>query len=137
LLDGVQPVGKRLELGLHIERSRSLLALGRNGDAFVAAAQALRLLAALPAGYRPVAIEADAHLLTGQALLARGDAAAAQAALNRALDLRRGHDAPDSLWVAQAQTALAACHSRLGLRDSAQRLLADARRIHTVLGGTR
>ena len=62
------------------------------------------------------------------------DKTRAEADLKAALRLRQRHDAPDSLWVAQAQIVLARCQLALGRRDDAGALLASAQRTHAMHG---
>ncbi len=117
-----------------LERGRALAAVGRQREAMEAARSVLQELAGLPTGYRPVVLESDAHLLLGQAGLDLGNAKAAEPDLRAALELRLRHDLADSLWVARAQIALSQCEAQLGRREVARQLLAEAQRIHEVLG---
>ena len=134
LLERTSPVGPRLVLAHDIERARALLALSRPSEAAAAAARVQQRIGAMPERHRPVAVLADAHLLTGQAQLALGQTDAAAPELERAVDLRQRNDLPNSLWLAQAQIALAQCRAQMGQIDVAKRLLQEARAVHKTLG---
>jgi tetratricopeptide (TPR) repeat protein len=83
------------------------------------------------------ALEADAALRLGQAQQALGELPRARANLERALELRRADDAPQSPWLAEAQLALASCLLDLGQHARARALVAEAAAIeaaHPELG---
>jgi tetratricopeptide (TPR) repeat protein len=94
-------------LARQIELAHAQLLLGQARDATASADAALRSVDALPGSGRPVALQAVALEWRGLARRALGDAAAAQADLQQALTLRRGHDAPGSIHVARLERALA------------------------------
>jgi eukaryotic-like serine/threonine-protein kinase len=104
----------------------------RAADAEALAAQALAQVQGSPLRERFVALEAEALLRLGQAQQRDGRAAAARAALERALALRSSNEAPLSPRVAEAQIALAECLLDLGERAPARALLAQARSAHAA-----
>jgi eukaryotic-like serine/threonine-protein kinase len=96
--------GLRRDLAL----ARVWLALGDASRAATAAESVVNALAVLKPPLALPAVEAHARWLLGEALrrLGRGDAGRSE--LQRAVALRRLHDAPHSRWLAQAEQALAA-----------------------------
>jgi serine/threonine-protein kinase len=112
------------------QRARIELSEGRPASAHDAATAELDLLrtqfgsAALPH------VAARLHLVRGTARHALGDLAGAAEDLRAALAARRGFDDAASLWLAEAQVALADCLAASGARDEARALLDEARRIH-------
>jgi tetratricopeptide (TPR) repeat protein len=108
LLDPERAAIRIDRLRLLIERSRALLALGRNGEALAAAELVLQDLASLPEGTRPVHLEASALQRLGEAQRAMGNQKDAVASLSRALTIRSDQDAPGSIWRIQLEKALAA-----------------------------
>lgn len=107
-----QPNSDRL-VNAHLRVSRALTYTGHYAESVTQAERSLAAALALPEGHRPVGVLADAHGLLGQALLARGDAAAAKPELQAAAALRRSHDLPGSVWLRQAEADLARCEARL------------------------
>jgi tetratricopeptide (TPR) repeat protein len=129
-LESTRQLAPREAICVPLARARAWLALCRSSDAAREAATAFQALQALPEGYRPVAMDADGRLLMGQAHLQMGEAKAALPELTAALDLRLRHDDPASVWLADAQIALAECLVALGRREQASAMLNDAKRIH-------
>ena len=83
------------------------LALAEPARAVDVASTVLAALRRIAPPYRLPHIEASAWQALGQAQARLGDAVAARVSLERAVSLRREHNAPGSLWLAQAQRALA------------------------------
>jgi tetratricopeptide (TPR) repeat protein len=113
------------------------LALGRDDEALALAREALEAIerAQQVRGYHR-ALEADAALRIGVALLRSGDAMRARPHLERAVQLREVVDDSTSPWLAQARLALAGALERLGdrvraadLRASAQAAIASHARV--------
>ena len=116
-------------LQLVAERARAETAVGRAGAAHDRVASELRALRQhLRNTHLP---DAEARLLvaSGEALQALGNLPLAQEALREAVALRVEHDDDASLWLAEAQIALARCLIQLGRRDEGCTLLDNARAI--------
>lgn len=114
-------------LPAHGGRIESLLALGRSGDALAEASRLHAHFESLPQREQLPNEEAWVLLWYGQALHRTGRLDAARVALGRAVELRIGLDQPGSPWLARARIALALAQLDAGARDSAQRLLGQAR----------
>jgi len=99
---GMEPI--RVE----IERAHALRMLGKLDEATAAARRALVTLHSLPPTYPLPHLEAAAWQALGESALAQGDRQAAEDALMRSLALRRAHDIDGSVWIAEAERALAA-----------------------------
>ncbi|MEO8346970.1 MAG: protein kinase, partial [Betaproteobacteria bacterium] len=108
LLDPARPAIPLDRLRLAIEQARAELASGNSDRSLSAVEAVLQHVQALPEGWRPVQLEASALQTRGEARLSLGDLTGAKSDLSAALAIRRAHDAPDSLWCAQLDRALAA-----------------------------
>ncbi len=69
-------------------------------------------------------------LVLGQAALRLRELDDAEKHLSQAVALRRRHDDAASLWLAEAQIALAECFALQGRRDESRALLGEAQAIH-------
>jgi serine/threonine-protein kinase len=117
-------------LQLVAERARVETTLGRPKSAHDLAMAELRVLRRHLGNSRLPDAEARLLQVSGEALQVMGDLRGAEALLREALTLRSEHDDPASLWLAQAQAALAECLAKQGLVDESRALLAAARAIH-------
>jgi tetratricopeptide (TPR) repeat protein len=108
LIGHERPAGASDALALEVERARALVGLGRAAEALRRADAALRILDAMPANARPLALQASALEWRGLARRAQGDDAAAKTDLQQALSLRRSHDLPGSIHVKRIERGLAA-----------------------------
>ncbi len=108
-----------------------------NGEPYRAADAAQSVIAALDRiepPYRLPHIESSAWLALGRVQLHLGDLATARTSLERAVALRRNHDAQDSFWLAQAQQVLARCMLEQGEVSAAHRLLIHAQGAARAVG---
>ena len=108
--------------------SEAWLAAGEPARAVEAASTVIDALRRIAPPYRLPHLEASAWLALGQAQSRVGNRVAARASLETAVSLRAEHDAPGSLWLAQAQVALAQCLMEQGYPQPARRLQALAQR---------
>ena len=95
-------------IAAEVVRAQALRLAGRGVEAAAAARRALDTLRALPPAHPLPHLEAAAWRAAGEAAAVQGDGDGARAALARACSLRRAHDAEGSLWLVQAERALAA-----------------------------
>lgn len=98
----------------------------RLGQAAAAKARAQALVERVTRPDLVTESEALAQLRLGRTLLQSGDAAAAEAPLQRAVALRERLGDPDSPWLAEARVALALALLELGRREEARALHASA-----------
>ena len=94
-------------IAAEVVRAQALRLAGRGVEAAAAARRALDTLRALPPAHPLPHLEAAAWRAAGEAAAVQGDGDGARAALARACSLRRAHDAEGSLWLVQAERALA------------------------------
>jgi serine/threonine-protein kinase len=107
LIGHERPAGASDKIALEVERARALVGLGRAADALRHADGAMRLLDAMQANARPLALQASALEWRGLARRAQGDDAAAKTDLQHALSLRRSHDMPASIHITRIERELA------------------------------
>lgn len=112
-----------------ILRARAQLLLAQTAGAVQTARQALETLERSPLRRDFQTLEAEGALALGEALRRSGDLPAARAALERALALRTATDDPSSLWLAEAEGALAGCLADQGDGGRARTLLRSAQAI--------
>lgn len=133
LLEPAAPTSAPDSVRRDVLRARAWVMLGQPAKALSSADAALHAVLALPEGWRPVAVQAAALQVRGEALMAQGDAPEATKALEAALALRRAHDAPASRWHAQAALALANAWAARGRPDIARGLRAEAEELAAAL----
>ncbi|MGE5149083.1 MAG: protein kinase domain-containing protein, partial [Rhodospirillaceae bacterium] len=117
-------------LQLVAERARVETAVGRAAAANDRAASELRALRQHLRNMRLPDAEARLLVASGEALQALGNLPLAEAALREAIALRVEHDDAASLWLAEAQIALARCLVQRGRRDEGRALLDNVRAIN-------
>ena len=115
-------------VAVEIERARARCALGQPAEAAAAAHRALAALQALPATHPLPHLEAAAWQAAGEAAAAQGNRDEARSALTRACSLRRANDAEGSVWLAQAERALAALDAAPGSAGAEPRAAASPQR---------
>ncbi|MGQ0619510.1 MAG: tetratricopeptide repeat protein [Panacagrimonas sp.] len=104
---------------------------GRTDEAQVLVLPLLELLLRHPQAAELSFQESFLWRATGDALRAKGESAAAEVHLRRAVQIREARDHPDSPWLAQTRITLAECLLDLHRKDEARALMDAAALAHS------